>query len=147
DIERIATRIALRSVRPRELASLRDALDTLPTLAELLAKRFNSNLVIEAHTQALTLPEALPNLLHQAIAQEPALLVREGGVIAQGYDDELDTLRTLTSDSGEYLMQIEARERERTGITNLKVEYNRVHGFFIEVSKGQTDKVPADYRR
>lgn len=147
DIERIATRIALRSVRPRELASLRDALDTLPGVIEMLTTRFNPDPAIEMHAQALTLPGALPNLLHNAIAQEPALLVRDGGVLANGYDEELDTLRTLATDSGDYLMQLEARERERTGIANLKVEYNRVHGFFIEVSKGQTDKVPADYRR
>lgn len=147
DIERIATRVALRSVRPRELASLRDALDTLPALIETLATRFNPDPALETHTQALTIPPALPDLLHAAIAPEPALLVRDGGVLANGYDEELDTLRTLASDSGDYLMQLEVRERERTGITNLKVEYNRVHGFFIEVSKGQADKVPTDYRR
>ncbi|MBC7202450.1 MAG: DNA mismatch repair protein MutS, partial [Pusillimonas sp.] len=147
DIERIATRVALRSVRPRELASLRDALDTLPALVELLTTRFNPDPAIQAHTRALTLPDTLPGLLHAAIDIEPALLVRDGGVIAAGFDEELDTLRRLASDSGAYLMQLEAQERERTGIANLKVEYNRVHGFFIEVSKGQTGKVPTDYRR
>ncbi|HUH39892.1 MAG TPA: DNA mismatch repair protein MutS, partial [Castellaniella sp.] len=86
-------------------------------------------------------------LLAQAIAPEPALMVREGGVMADGYDAELDDLRRLASDNGEFLLEIEARERQRTGISNLRVEYNRVHGFYIEVTRGQADKVPEDYRR
>src|SRR5690606_24265627 len=86
-------------------------------------------------------------LLLQALHAEPAIAVRDGGVIADGYDETLDELRKLQSHSGEFLIELEARERERTGIANLRVEFNRVHGFFIEVTRGQTDKVPADYRR
>lgn len=147
DIERIATRIALRSVRPRELASLRDALALLPSLREHLALRFESTPELLDYQQRLDLPGELTHLLQEAIDAEPALMIRDGGVIAPGYDDELDELRRLASDSGEFLLELEARERERTGIANLRVEYNRVHGFFIEVSRGQADKVPADYRR
>jgi len=147
DIERIATRISLRSVRPRELASLRDALAQLPQLAALLAEAFEPIPEIARHTERLGLPPELAALLHRAIAAEPALMVRDGGVIAGGYDAELDELRRLASDSGEFLLELEARERERTGIPNLRVEFNRVHGFYIEVTRGQADKVPADYRR
>lgn len=147
DIERISTRIALRSVRPRELASLRDALSSLPALREHLTVAFNSTPELSDFLQRMLLPDELPELLHRAIDAEPALMVRDGGVIARGFDAELDELRRLASDSGEFLVELESRERERTGIANLRVEYNRVHGFFIEVTRGQADKVPADYRR
>ncbi len=147
DIERIATRISMRSVRPRELASLRDALALLPALVHILRTSFGAEPRIQEFAQRIALEPALAELLHQAIDPEPALLVREGGVIATGYDQELDELRRLASDSGEFLMELEARERERTGISTLKVEYNRVHGFYIEVSRAQADKVPAEYRR
>ncbi|HUH88777.1 MAG TPA: DNA mismatch repair protein MutS [Pusillimonas sp.] len=147
DIERIATRISLRSVRPRELASLRDALELLPSLANHIEHAFSATPELQAYQQRLQLPAELTQLLQSAVDAEPALMVRDGGVIAAGYDTELDELRRLASDSGEFLIELEARERERTGIANLRVEYNRVHGFFIEVSRGQTDKVPADYRR
>ncbi len=147
DIERIATRIAMRSVRPRELASLREALSLLPTVASLIAEAFNPTPKLLQFAQQLQVSPDLTALLHSAIDPEPALLIRDGGVIASGYDSELDELRRLASDSGEFLLELEARERERTGIANLRVEFNRVHGFFIEVSRGQADKVPADYRR
>lgn len=146
DIERIAARLALRSVRPRELASLRDALGTLPQLQCLLAPLSGDGRLAELASH-LSLDPAIGALLTQAIAQEPALAVRDGGVIAAGFDAELDELRTLAADNGEFLLQLEARERERTGISNLRVEFNRVHGFYIEVTKGQADKVPEDYRR
>ena len=146
DIERIAARLALRSVRPRELASLRDALATLPQLHALLAPAADAARVA-ALARHLTLDPAIADLLQRAIAQEPAVAIRDGGVIATGFDAELDELRTLAADGGEFLIQLEARERERTGINNLRVEFNRVHGFYIEVTKGQTDKVPDDYRR
>ncbi|HLR78621.1 MAG TPA: DNA mismatch repair protein MutS, partial [Burkholderiaceae bacterium] len=97
--------------------------------------------------QEITLDPGLAALLEKAIATEPAQLIRDGGVIADGYDSELDELRRLANDSGDFLVQLEARERERTGIPNLRVEFNRVHGYFIEVSRGQTDKVPVEYRR
>jgi DNA mismatch repair protein MutS len=147
DIERIATRIALGSVRPRELASLRDALGLLPDIAGHVGACYTPTPALANIANDLAVSPDLASLLTRAIAPEPALLVREGGVIAQGYDAELDELRRLASDSGTFLLELEARERERTGIANLKVEFNRVHGYYIEVSRGQADKVPADYRR
>lgn len=146
DLERIATRIALSSVRPRELASLRDALHLLPTLCADL-NNFDSTAEITDLISRLAITPDLTTLLTQSVAQEPALLIREGGVIASGYDAELDELRALANDSSDFLLQMESRERERTGIANLRVEYNRVHGFFIEVSRSHVDKVPDDYRR
>ena len=148
DLERIAARIALRSVKPRELASLRDALETLPTLiAHLSVFELAKDDHLAQLQQALQLDPGLADLLKRSIAIEPAAQIRDGGVMAEGYDDELDDLRRLSTDQGNVLIEIEERERLRTGIANLRVEYNRVHGFFIEVSKGQVDKVPDDYRR
>jgi DNA mismatch repair protein MutS len=147
DLERIATRIAMRSVRPRELASLREALALLPAVSDHLKQSFHAESILAPFIQAIDIDPNIAGLLHHAIDPEPALMVREGGVIAPGYDEELDELRRLASDSGEFLLELEARERQRTGITNLRVEFNRVHGFYIEVSRGQADKVPADYRR
>lgn len=147
DLERIATRLWLRSVRPRELASLRDCLLQLPELMNLLALRYPQKGPLASLRQALAVDPSAADLLQRAVAQEPAAQIRDGGVLANGYDSELDELRRLATDSGEFLMELEARERERSGIPNLRVEYNRVHGFFIEVSRGQADKVPDDYRR
>lgn len=147
DLERIATRIALRSVRPRELASLREALALLPSVSEHLASCFSAESTLVSFIQRINIDPSIAALLQRAIDPEPALMVREGGVIAAGYDEELDELRRLATDSGEFLLELEARERARTGISTLRVEFNRVHGFYIEVSRGQADKVPADYRR
>src|SRR5690606_29746315 len=102
---------------------------------------------LDALNQELALDARLHAALQAAVAAEPAAMIRDGGVIAAGFDAELDELRTLASDSGAFLDDLEARERQRSGIANLRVEFNRVHGFFIEVSKGQVDKVPDDYRR
>ena len=146
DIERIAARLALRSVRPRELASLRDALQALPALADLVEPMSASPRIGELISH-LSVDPALAALLVRAIAPEPAVAIRDGGVLATGFDAELDELRGLAADGGDFLVQLEARERERTGISNLRVEFNRVHGFYIEVTKGQTAKVPEDYRR
>ncbi|WP_418214830.1 DNA mismatch repair protein MutS [Bordetella pertussis] len=146
DIERIAARVALRSVRPRELASLRDALAALPALHASLTPLSGSPRARELAAQ-LAMPPDIGELLARAVASEPAVAIRDGGVIAAGFDSELDELRALATDGGDFLVQLEARERERTGIGNLRVEFNRVHGFYIEVTKGQTDKVPEDYRR
>ncbi|MGY6271259.1 DNA mismatch repair protein MutS [Achromobacter denitrificans] len=146
DIERIATRLALRSVRPRELASLRDALQALPALREQVEPMSSSPRLGELVSH-LSVDPALAALLIRAIAAEPAVAIRDGGVLAAGFDAELDELRALAADGGDFLLQLEARERERTGISNLRVEFNRVHGFYIEVTKGQTAKVPEDYRR
>lgn len=146
DIERIATRMALMTVRPRELASLREALTVLPTLREQLEKNFDLAL-FQPLIQLLDIDPGLHQLLSQAIAETPSAMIRDGGVIADGYDEALDELRQLSQDSGSFIAQLEQRERERTGITTLKVEYNRVHGFFIEVSRAQSAHVPQDYQR
>ncbi|MDY0308371.1 MAG: DNA mismatch repair protein MutS [Castellaniella sp.] len=147
DLERMATRLALGTIRPRELASLRDALGCLDTLAQTTTAAFDAQRLLADCLRDVPVDPALHALLAQGIAAEPALMVRDGGVIATGYDAELDELRQLAGDNGAFLLEVEARERERTGIANLRVEYNRVHGFFIEVSRGQADKVPDDYRR
>ncbi len=149
DIERITTRIALLSARPRDLASLRDGLKQLPALRQQVARCFipgDSCLLREIH-DALAPPEACLDLLVRAVAEEPAAMVRDGGVFARGFDAELDELRALSENAGQFLVDLETRERARTGIANLRVEYNRVHGFYIEVTNGQADKVPDDYRR
>ncbi len=149
DIERIATRIALLSARPRDLAGLRAGLAQLPALRAATAAchdMADCALLMSTQTQLATPDECL-DLLERAIAAEPAALVRDGGVIAAGFDDELDELRGLSDNAGQFLLDLETRERARTGISNLRVEYNKVHGFYIEVTHGQTSKVPDDYRR
>ena len=148
DIERIASRIALQSARPRDLSGLKSGLQQLPAISSVLAqnKESLSDGLVEIH-DALNTPPACLALLDAAIAEEPATVVRDGGVIAKGYDTELDELRSLSDDAGAFLTALETRERERTGIANLRVEYNKVHGFYIEVTHGQTAKVPDDYRR
>ena len=145
DIERIAGRIALFTARPRDLSSLRDSLHRLDPLRAPLAATA-APMLAELHAQ-LTTPALALDLLSRAILPEPAALIRDGGVIAGGFDTEFDELRTLNDNCGAYLLAIEARERERTGIANLKVEYNRVHGFYIEVTNANATKVPDDYRR
>jgi DNA mismatch repair protein MutS len=145
DIERIAARIALRSARPRELAGLRDSLALLPALAAAVAGLQAPRLA--ALRGELEPPGDCRDALRRAIAEEPAAMVREGGVIAAGYSAELDELRALQSNAGDFLVALEARERERTGIPNLRVEYNRVHGFYIEVTNVHAGKVPDDFRR
>ncbi|MDB5888873.1 MAG: mismatch repair protein MutS, partial [Rhodocyclales bacterium] len=145
DIERIATRIALRSVRPRELASLRESLAGLDALREPLPTE-QAELAAQLNRQLSTPLEALLHL-QASIAIEPATQVRDGGVINTGYDAELDELRDIQSNCGTFLLELEARERERSGIASLKVEFNRVHGFYIEVTHAHTAKVPDDYRR
>jgi DNA mismatch repair protein MutS len=145
DIERIAARIALRSARPRDLSGLRDTLLSLPSIAQRLA-RFDSPLIRDIVT-ALDVDSAWTGLLQRTIAAEPAAMVRDGNVIATGCDRELDELRAIDTDGGAFLVELEARERERTGISTLKVEYNRVHGFYIEVTNAHVAKIPADFRR
>ncbi|ANJ72783.1 DNA mismatch repair protein MutS [Ralstonia insidiosa] len=150
DVERITGRLALLSARPRDLSSLRDTLARLPEIREELPKDDNASdaapLLAELYA-ALTLPEDAHALLQRAVMAEPAAMVRDGGVIARGYDADLDELRDISENCGQFLVDLEARERERTGIANLRVEYNRVHGFYIEVTNGQAAKVPDDYRR
>jgi len=149
DVERITTRVALFSARPRDLAGLRAGLQQLPSLRSYVAmcsKDSDAPLLKTLH-DALTTPGDCLDLLERAIALEPANMVRDGGVIARGFDADLDELRGLSENAGQFLLDLETRERARTGIANLRVEYNRVHGFYIEVTHGQTDKVPDDYRR
>ena len=149
DIERITTRIALLSARPRDLAGLRGGLQQLPSLRAYVAmcnKDADAPLLRTIHDAIATPAECL-ELLERGIALEPAAMVRDGGVIARSFDAELDELRALSENAGQFLVDLETRERARTGIANLRVEYNKVHGFYIEVTHGQTDKVPEDYRR
>ncbi|MSQ59043.1 MAG: DNA mismatch repair protein MutS [Betaproteobacteria bacterium] len=145
DVERIATRIALRSARPKELAALRETLHQLHSLRDPLDS-FGSTRLQELGNQLEPRPQVLA-LLTRALRPEPGAVVREGGVIADGFDAELDELRAIQNDCGAFLLDLESRERQRSGIANLKVEYNRVHGFYIEVSRARSESVPADYRR
>ncbi|OIP24614.1 MAG: DNA mismatch repair protein MutS [Comamonadaceae bacterium CG2_30_60_41] len=144
DVERITARIALRQVRPRELVGLHATLQK----TELLAPDLSG---LEAYlaqiSSALLAPPGCVELLKAAIATEPAALVRDGGVIASGFDAELDELRAIQTNCDSFLLDLETREKARTGIVNLRVQYNKVHGFYIEVSQGQASKVPDDYRR
>jgi len=156
DVERITARLALRQIRPRELSGLRDTLLALPTLhaavprsdAAAAATSLPGGSALLAQLQQALQPEpAIAALLQQAIAAEPAVLLRDGGVIATGFDADLDELRAIGQNCDAFLLDLEARERARSGIGNLRVQFNRVHGFYIEVSAGQLDKVPADYQR
>lgn len=145
DIERILSRVSLRSARPRDLLQLGKALSELPRLQNLL-KPFHSKRLRELAEHIAEFPE-LASQLHQAIEDNPPMLIRDGGAIKSGYDAELDDLRNLKQQAGDFLLQLEEREKSKTGITTLKVGFNRVHGYYIEVSKLQSDKVPADYVR
>ncbi|WP_114973994.1 DNA mismatch repair protein MutS [Rhodoferax ferrireducens] len=144
DVERITARIALRQVRPRELVALQQTL--LKT--ELLAQTTRGLEAYLTHISGHLLPPAgCAELLASAVDAEPAVLVRDGGVIATGFDAELDELRAIQTNCDSFLLELEVREKARTGIANLRVQFNKVHGFFIEVTQGQVDKVPDDYRR
>jgi DNA mismatch repair protein MutS len=145
DVERITSRIALRNARPRDLAGLRDTLATLPALHELLAK--SGQAALEAAARELQPEPAIHARLAATLKDEPAAVIREGGVIRDGFDAELDELRLIQTDCSAFLLDMEKRERERTGIANLRVEFNKVHGFFIEITQGQLDKVPVEYKR
>ncbi len=145
DIERILTRIALRSARPRDLTRLRDALGLLPELQQL-ASDYCSERLTTLRAQ-LTPQPVLHDLLMRALIDNPPMLIRDGGVIAAGYDAELDELRQLSENAGQYLVELEAREKERTGFKTLKVGYNRVHGYYIELSRNEADNAPIDYQR
>ncbi|MEY8877093.1 MAG: DNA mismatch repair protein MutS, partial [Leptothrix sp. (in: b-proteobacteria)] len=144
DVQRITTRTALRQARPRELAGLRDTLAHLPSLRATVP--MPSDLLTELHA-ALTPDDAIFSLLQQAIAAEPAVLLRDGGVIAPGFDADLDELRGIATNCDAFLLDLEARERASTGIANLRVQFNKVHGFYIEVTNGAIDRVPARYQR
>ena len=145
DMERILTRIGLRSARPRDLTQLRRALETLPEVLEQLRQLDSQRLHELQHRMPLF--TELTTLLQQAVIPQPPLLIRDGGVIAGGYDTELDELRSLQENAGAVLSEMEVREREQTGIATLKVGYNRVHGYYIEISRAQAANAPEHYQR
>jgi DNA mismatch repair protein MutS len=144
DVERITGRVALKNARPRDLSSLRDSLALLPELAPTIPKSAG---LLARLLDDLRVPEDCLALLRRAVMQDPSAMVRDGGVIAGGYHPELDELRALQTDSGTFLAELEQRERARTGIPNLRVAYNNVHGFYIEITNVHASKTPADYRR
>lgn len=153
DIERIITRVGLKSARPRDLSQLRFGLAILPDIRNKLSPNLNlhsidkkSELLISLSQQIKCFPE-LFCLLQKAIVENPPAVTREGGMIAKGYHVELDELQNLSENAGQYLIDLEKRERELTGITTLKVGFNRVHGYHIEVSRGQAKNIPAHYIR
>jgi DNA mismatch repair protein MutS len=145
DVERVLARVALRSARPRDLAALREALSELPSLQSILAG-------LEAPLLAAAASDLAPrqetrDLLERALVATPPPLLREGGVIAAGYDAELDELRSIATGADRHLLELEERERRRTGLPQLKVAYNRVHGYYIELPRSQAERAPADYHR
>jgi DNA mismatch repair protein MutS len=147
DVERIAARIALRQVKPRELVALQYTLSKSEHLAQYLYGLGGDFSQIVKALQASEHLLAATQLLKAAILPEPSALVRDGNVINHGFDADLDELRGIQSNCDAFLLDLETRERERTGIANLRVQYNKVHGFYIEVTQGQASKVPDDYRR
>ena len=144
DLERILARVALRSSRPRDLTRLRDSLWALPAL--VTATPQDTNLLQALQSDIGQYPE-LCELLSRALVESPPVVIRDGGVLAEGYDEELDELRGISENAGEYLVDIELREREATGLSTLKVGYNRVHGYYIEISRQQSDQAPDTYQR
>jgi DNA mismatch repair protein MutS len=145
DMERILARVALKSARPRDLAQLRDALGQLPHVHACLGT--DTTPLLHRLSEEIGTYPGLHDLLLRAIIEAPPAVIRDGGVIAAGYDETLDQLRDISEHAGQYLMDLEQRERERTGISTLRVNYNRVHGYYIEVTRAQAANVPADYTR
>ena len=147
DVERITARTALRQVRPRELVGLGQTLLRAEHLAQQLSALRSASPLLASLQAELTPPPDCAALLQAALLPEPAALVRDGGVINHGFDADLDELRAIQTNCDGFLLDLETRERARTGIANLRVQFNKVHGFYIEVTQGQIDKVPDDYRR
>src|SRR6202046_1742549 len=145
DLERVLARIALRSARPRDLVQLRAALGALPSLRRILVAAPSP--LLQRLTLSINDHHEEHSLLHRAINEAPPHYLREGGVIAAGCDAELDELRALGSNTEQFLIDLEQRERERSGLSSLKLGFNRIQGFFIEVNRSQADKVPAEYLR
>jgi len=145
DVERVLARVALRSARPRDLGALRAALATLPRLADALAA-LDAPLLAAAAADLAPQPE-LHDLLQRALVESPPALLREGGVIAAGYDPALDELRAIATGADSLLLELEDRERRRTGITQLKIGYNRVQGFYIELPRSQSERAPLEWQR
>ncbi|WP_246498502.1 DNA mismatch repair protein MutS [Ideonella paludis] len=144
DVERTTSRIALRQVRPRELAGLRHTLQALPVLLRLIPPGVE---LLDAVRADLTPDPAIEALLQRTLAEEPGVQVRDGGVIATGLDPDLDELRAIGQNCDAFLIDLETRERARTGIGNLRVQFNKVHGFYIEVTSSGLDRIPSDYQR
>ena len=143
DLERIATRVALKSARPRDLVQLKNSLCLMPQLHQILA----SHATLQVYKQKIaTLPE-LTNLLIHAIIDNPPVLIRDGGVIKHGFDDELDQLRALSDGATDHVSALEQAEKQRTGLSTLKIGFNRVQGYYIELSKAQGSKIPDNYQR
>jgi DNA mismatch repair protein MutS len=145
DVERILARVALGSARPRDLARLRDTFNLLPELQHFLNN--SDSLLLSTLKERISEYPELADLLTRAIIENPPVVIRDGGVIADGFDAELDELRGLSENAGQFLVDLETREKERTGLSTLKVGYNRVHGYFIELSKQQSDEAPTEYIR
>ncbi|MGB5579267.1 MAG: DNA mismatch repair protein MutS, partial [Woeseia sp.] len=145
DVERILSRVALRSARPRDLAQLGATLEKIPALRESLQELPGA--LLAALRERTGEHARQRQLLDRAIIDNPPMLIRDGGVVKDGFDAELDDLRAIASNADQYLINLETRERERSGISTLKLGYNRVHGYYIEISKGQAAKAPADYTR
>lgn len=145
DFDRILARVGLQSARPRDLMQLRNILNLIPTIQQQLLPQ-TAPLLSQLAESLQSFPE-IQQTLDQALIDNPPVVIRDGGVIATGYDSELDELRELQENSGQYLLQIEQQEREKTGINQLKVGFNRVHGYYIEVSKIHSDAVPEHYIR
>jgi len=146
DCERILSRIGLGSARPRDLARLRDSLVLLPEL-QAITEALAGNEHLHAIKHRISQFPELVELLTQAVEDNPPVVIRDGGVIKSGYDAELDELRGISSHAGDFLLEIEKRERERSGLSTLKVGYNRVHGYYIELSRSQAEQAPVDYIR
>lgn len=147
DLERILTRVALKTARPRDLVALRHSLGMLPALQDQLNSLKPHNFLLENCADSIhQFPEML-SLLTRAIVENPPVVIRDGGVIAEGYDAELDELLQLSENAGDYLVELENREKKRTGLSTLKVGYNRVHGYYIEISRIQAESAPTDYIR
>ncbi len=146
DVERILSRVALGSARPRDLERLQVSLQAVPELKMALGAMTDAEEAAQLN-EALIEHNDIAHVLQKAIIESPPMLIRDGGVIAEGFDSELDELRAISENAGDYLIKLELREREKTGLSTLKVGYNRVHGYYIEVSKAQSDKAPMDYIR
>jgi DNA mismatch repair protein MutS len=145
DIERICSRIALKSARPRDLTGLRQTLRQLPEIKQCL--NLLDTDALSDLTKKLGNFTELHELLTRALVENPPVIIRDGGVLADGYDEELDHLRHISKNSSDFLLQYEQKEKERTGLQSLKVGYNRIHGYFIEISKAQSHSAPTEYVR
>ena len=145
DMERILSRVAIKSARPRDLVGLRSSLRVLPDLRNRI--RESESELILGLADPLSVPEWITDLLEKAIKDEPPALIRDGGVLRDQYDPELHESRVLQRDAGKFLMELEVREKERTGISSLKVRYNKVHGYYIEIPRSQSENAPGDFIR